>query len=57
MLDRSRLATLAPAASRNWPATNVSCRPWVREGLDFIEQKNLGMTQQSTPFIHSFMEY
>jgi hypothetical protein len=39
-----RLATLAPAASRNWPATNVSCSPWLREGLDSIEQKNLAMT-------------
>ena len=43
-----RLATLAPAALRNWPATNVSCRPRVCEGLDFIEQKSLVMTTTTT---------
>jgi hypothetical protein len=39
-----RLATLAPAALRNWPTTNVFCRSWVCEGIDSMDQKSLVMT-------------
>lgn len=49
-----RLATLAPAALRNWPTTNVFCRSWVCEGIDSMDQKSLVMTT-TIGAIHSFI--